>query len=258
MGRKRIGDLARPGLYDFRRALMASCNTYFISNGLHVAGIANIVRLGERFHLGEVTGLPTRQEVPGIFPSLSQVGSGWHDGDTANLCIGQGQMAVTPIQMAVMTAAIANGGKVLRPRLVDRIEPPDPALGGQTNYLPAVEVRDDLGVKPRNLQIVREAMLADVEDPNGTGTKAAVPGMRISGKTGTAEVKNLAGMQVDKITWFVSFAPYESPRYAVVVMVEGGVFGGITCAPAARKIYLALQDRERGGKGKPETLARMH
>ena len=235
---------------------MESCNTYFISNGLHVAGIANIVRMGERFGLGEETGLPTRQEVPGIFPSLKEVSSGWLEGDTANICIGQGRMAVTPIQMAVVTAAIANGGKVLRPRLVDRVEPPDPSLGGQTNYLPKVEVRDELGVSARNLKIVRDAMLADVEDPHGTGVKAAVPGVRICGKTGTAEVKNAAG--ASKITWFISFAPYESPRYAVVVMVESGTFGGITCAPVAREIYLALQERERRGNGKAETLAGVH
>jgi penicillin-binding protein 2 len=162
VGDKKFKDLAPVGTYDFRRALKASCNTYFISNGVHVAGIMNIVRLGQRFHLGERTGLPINQNTPGTFPSLKKVSSGWYDGDTGNLCIGQGQLDVTPIQMAVVTAAIANGGKVLRPRLVDRIEPQNPAFGGQTNYLPALQVRDELGVKPRNLEILREAMLADV------------------------------------------------------------------------------------------------
>src|ERR1035437_4435759 len=70
VGKKRFGDLAKPGTYDFRRALKASCNTYFITNGIHVAGISNIVRLGQRFHLGERTGLPTRQGVSGMFPTL--------------------------------------------------------------------------------------------------------------------------------------------------------------------------------------------
>jgi len=255
VGRKRFGDLAPPGDYDFRHALKSSCNTYFIHYGLHLAGISNIVRLGQRFRLGERTGLPTHQEVSGIFPSLKQVASGWYDGDTGNLCIGQGQMAVTPIQMAVMTAAIANGGKVLRPRLVDRIEPMDPAWGGQTNYLPAVEVWDELEVKPRNLAILREAMLADVEDADGTGVRAAVPGLRIAGKTGTAQVKNLAGTLVTHITWFISFAPYEQPRYAVVAMIEGGTSGGGTCAPIVQKIYTAIQARDRDAGGKAETMA---
>jgi penicillin-binding protein 2 len=256
VGKKRFGDLAAPGIYDFRRALKASCNTYFISNGLHVAGISNIVKLSQRFHLGERTGLPTRQEVPGIFPTLQHVGSGWFDGDTGNLCIGQGQMAVTPIQMAVVTAAIANGGKVLRPRLVDRLEPLDVTLGGQTNYFPSVQVRDELGVKPRNLEILREAMLADVQDSDGTGVKAAVPGMNICGKTGTAEVKDAQGAMVEHVTWFISFAPYENPRYAVVAMVEGGSFGGPTCAPIVRKVYTAIQDRDRPGTGRIQTLAK--
>ena len=258
VGKQRFGDLAAPGSYDFRRALKASCNTYFISNGVHVAGIINIVRLGQRFHLGERTGLPIHQDSPGVFPSLKRVNSGWHDGDTANLCLGQGQLDVTPIQMAVVTAAIANGGRVLRPRLVDRLEPPDPTMGGQTNYFPAAQVRDDLGVNPRNLEILREAMLADVEDPDGTGVKAAVPGMRICGKTGTAQVQNARGALVDHITWFISFAPYEKPRYAVVAMVEGGSSGGGTCAPIVQKIYTDILDQERSSARKLQHLAQNH
>jgi penicillin-binding protein 2 len=160
--------------------------------------------------------------------------------------------------MAVVTAAIANGGKVLRPRLVDRIEPQDPTLGGQTNYHPSVQVRDELNVNPRNLEILREAMLADVEDPDGTGVKAAVPGMRISGKTGTAQVKNAQGALVTHITWFISFAPYENPRYAVVAMVEGGSSGSGTCAPIVRHIYTAILEWERSGSGKAQTLAKAH
>jgi penicillin-binding protein 2 len=258
VGKKRFGDLAPPGDYDFRRALKLSCNTYFIHHGLETAGISNIVRLAQRFHLGERTGLTNRQEVNGIFPSLVRVGSDWHDGDTGNLCIGQGAMAVTPMQMAVVTAAIANGGTVLRPRLVDRVEPLDPTLGGPTNYTPAVQVRGELGVRPRNLDILREAMLADVEDKDGTGTAAAVPGLRIGGKTGTAQVKNAQGALINHITWFISFAPFEKPRYGVVVMIEGGTSGGGTCAPAAKKIYSAILDAERATSGGTETLAKAH
>ncbi len=256
VGKKQFRDLAPPGTYDFRRALKLSCNTYFITNGLRSAKIAGIVKLGQRFHLGERAGLPTRQETGGIFPSLKKVNTGWFDGDTANICIGQGPIAVTPLQMAVVTAAIANGGKVLRPRLVDRIEPQEATLGAQPTVFPLSEVRDELGVKPRNLEILREAMLADVEDADGTGTKAAVPGLRIGGKTGTAQVKNAQGVITEDITWFVSFAPYEKPRYAVVVMVEGGGSGGATCAPIAGKIYTAILERERMGPAKAETLAR--
>ena len=260
VGRRPIDDLAPAGEYDFRRAILRSSNTYFITNGLRY-GIANIVKLGQRLHLGERTGLPTRQETPGIFPSLQNVGSGWVDGDTANICIGQGRMQVTPLQMAVMTAAFANGGKVLKPRLVDRLEPQDPTSGEAPTIFPPVQVVDDLGVRPGNLQILREAMLADTEDPDGTGYNAfrayyrAGSTMRVCGKTGTAQVTDERNRVVDHTTWFISFAPYEKPRYAVVVMVESGDSGGGTCAPIACDIYGAIQQME--GTAGTKSLARI-
>ena len=133
VGRRPIHDTALPGEYDFRRAILRSCNTYFITNGLRT-GIENIVRMGEKFHLGERTGLLTRQETKGVFPSLAEVeSSGWHDGDTANLCIGQGDIAVTPMQIAVLISAMANGGKVLEPRLRRARRAAGPGLGRSAN-----------------------------------------------------------------------------------------------------------------------------
>ncbi len=242
VGRRHIGDLAPPGQYNFRRAIIESCNTYFITVGLR-AGIENVVRMAGKFHFGEPTGLPTRQETPGIFPTLKQVRSpDWHDGDSANICIGQGKMAVTPLQMAVAYAAIANGGTVLRPRLVERIEPQDPASGEMATNFPSGLVRDNIGVSGRSLNILREAMLAETEE--GTGQPAQVPGLQICGKTGTAQVMNARNQEIDHTTWFASFAPYEHPRYAVVVMVESGTYGGPTCAPIAHDIYEALLKSE--------------
>jgi penicillin-binding protein 2 len=260
VGPKRFHDLAPPGMYNFHRALKASSNTYFIYNGLHVAGISNIVKLAQRLHLGEPTGLPTRQETKGIFPSLKKVNANWYDGDTANICIGQGPQAETPIQMAVLASALANGGKVLWPRLVDRIEAPDAAAGTPPVIFPGSRVRDELGVKASNMKLLHDAMLADVEDSDGTGRAAAVPGMKICGKTGTAQVKNEQNQTVGEKTWFLSFAPYEEPRYAVVVMVEveGKHGSGATIgAPIAKQIYTAIRDLERSGP-KPETLALIH
>jgi penicillin-binding protein 2 len=257
VGKRKIEDTAAAGDYNFRRAFIHSSNAYFIGNGLR-AGIRNIVRLGQKFHLGERTGLHTRQEVAGHFPDLKRVSAGWTDGNTANVCIGQDPVLVTPLQMAVMTAAIANGGKVLRPRLVARLEPQD-FVSGQTTapVESAVQVRDELGVSARSLNLLRQAMLADVEDAEGTGRAAAVPGFRVGGKTGTAEVMNEKNEVIDNTTWFISFAPYENPRYAVVVMVESGGSGGGTCAPLAHDIYLAIQKREPPlSRPKTETLAR--
>ena len=88
-----------------------------------------------------------------------------------------------------------------------------------TSLAVAGRVRDELRVNPRNLELIRDAMLADVEDAEGTGTKAAVPGLRICAKTGTAQIKQ-GRKTVGHTTWFASFAPYQNPRHVVVVMVE--------------------------------------
>jgi penicillin-binding protein 2 len=243
VGRRHITDLAAPGQYNLRRAIIHSSNTYFITVGLR-ASIDNIVRMAEKFHFGETNRLQTRQETRGNLPSLARVHSDWHDGDTANISIGQGEIAVTPLQMAVAYSAIANGGKVLWPRLVERIEPQDPASGEVATNFPSGLVRDELGVHPRTLKILHDAMLAETEDPEGTGHPAVVPGLRICGKTGTAQVEDEHNRVIDHTMWFASFAPYENPKYAVVVMVESGISGGITCAPIAHDIYAEILKKE--------------
>jgi len=150
------------------------------------------------------------------------------------------------MQIAVMISAIANGGKVLWPRLVERIEPQDPASGEAVTNFPSGIVRGNIGVSGRSLNILREAMLAETEDPEGTGHAAVVgPEMRICGKTGTGQVMNEHNQEIDRTTWFASFAPYEHPRYAVVVMVESGTYGGPTCAPIAHDIYEAILKSEK-------------
>jgi penicillin-binding protein 2 len=245
LGRRVIKDEVSPGQYNFRRAFAKSSNAYFIHYGLQ-AGIEEIVAMGKRFHFGDRAGLPTLQDSRGIFPTEPRIRAGWHPGDTANLCIGQAQVVVTPMQMAVMTAAIANGGTVFWPRVVQRIEPADPLTGGPVLHFEAGRVRDQLGVRPAVMRVVQEAMLADTEDADGTGRAAGgIPGFRVGGKTGTAQVGNERNQIVDRVTWFVSYGPWENPRYAVVVMIEGGVSGGGTCAPVARDIYEAILQLER-------------
>jgi len=261
-GRPPIADPAGPGEFNFRRALVKSSNSYFIHEGLKL-GVDRIAEMGRRFHLGERTGLLPRQETAGNLPTREwrekRLGGVWFDGNTANLSIGQ-EIDVTPLQVAVMISAVANGGTVYWPRLVARVEPQDPFGAGQAVNFPAGRIRDQVRISRRNLDIVRSAMLADVEEAEGTGTKAFVPGMRICAKTGTAQIKQ-GRKTVGLTTWFASFAPYEDPRYVVVVMVEidqgytGS--GGGTCAPVAHQIYLALQKRAQQPKpAKPESLAR--
>ena len=284
-----LDDTAPPGDYDFIRAFKRSSNTYFIHHALKPNGQTDqwrqgkriLLDWGNRFRLGQKTlaslpgDLPSPiRESGGYFPARdnklkkrNQFGEkvGWAAGDVGNLCIGQGEITVTPLQMAVMTSAVANGGKVLQPRLVKRIDS-QRAFGQAQNRVIPVEVLDDLHLKPETVALMHKAMLADVADRDGSGRAARVPGMAIGGKTGTAQKKVPTGkydprsgvrlFRTDHVTWFVSFAPVESPRYAVVVMVESGESGGTTCAPIAGRIYRAIRDLKREREKGESSLAK--
>jgi penicillin-binding protein 2 len=259
-GQRLIRDPAGPGKFNFRRALLKSSNSYFIHEGLKL-GVDRIVEMGQRFHLGERTGLLPHQEAPGILPTREwrkeKLGGAWFDGDTANISFGQGDLAVTPLQEAVMISAIANGGTVFWPRLVARTEPQDPFADDPPVTFPSGRTRSLLNVSQRSLDILREAMAADVEDAEGTGKKAVVSGLRICAKTGTAQ-RMIGKKVIGHTIWFASFAPSAVPRYVVIVMLETeqGGSGGDNCAPVAHQIYLALQRREQAPKPiQSETLA---
>lgn len=244
-------DTAGAGTFDFRKAFAFSSNPYFQNFGLS-AGPQKIVELAREIGLGSPTGVSGGMEARGYLPDPNRLrradGGRWMDGDTANLCIGQGEITVTPLQIAVMTAAVANGGKVLQPRFVLQLEP-QRSDGQPAEIRPvAPRIKNVLKVRPENLKIIQDAMLADVEyrDPvtrrQGTGHTAAVKGMRVCGKTGTAQFR---GRVHEEITWFVSYAPYENPKYVVVAVVEGGESGGGTCAPIAKQIFEALLKRDQ-------------
>mgnify|MGYP003326675143 CR=1 FL=1 len=124
---------------------------------------------------------------------------------------------------------------------------PNPNIKENTIRFPRAQKRSQLLIKrPDSLKIIREAMFADVAEEEGTGQPAMIPDYNICGKTGTAEVKKPGDFH--KITWFVSFGPFEKPKHAVVVMVERGVSGGKTCAPIAKEIYKALIDQKRDSR----------
>jgi penicillin-binding protein 2 len=249
VGNRPIKDLNAPvGEWGFTEALKRSANSYFISIGLKT-GMERIIDMGRRFNLGDKTGVVRPYlESKGYFPEIGDRtkldGSRWTDFDTAILCIGQGEIMVTPLQMALVTAAVANGGKVLRPRLVMQLE--EQGSSRPPEVMPALQVERDINVKQQHLEWVRKAMLEEVEDLKvGTGKAAYIAGMGICGKTGTAQIHTPHGM--DHVTWFVSFAPYESPKYAVVVVVETGSYGsgGLLCAPKANEVYKAIQKQDQ-------------
>jgi len=251
-------DTAGEGAFNFRRAFCYSSNPYFQSNGVFRAGPQRIMEMGQRFGLGEPTGVTKNLEAKGYYPNHEDLrkkdGGRWMPGDTANLCIGQGELTVTPLQMAVLTAAVANGGKLWQPRLVARVERQESDSKHPVVEYPAGQLRGAALVNPQHLALVRQAMLDDVEyrDPlppyrRATGYKAFVKGMRVCGKTGTAQVFDEHGQLKEYTTWFVSFAPFESPRYVVVVVIEGGGSGGGDCCPIAEVVYQALLKIDAAG-----------
>lgn len=240
-------DTAAPGDYDFKRAFKRSSNSYFIEHGLLVGRDA-VLRQAAALHFGEKTGIPLGQDSRGLLPTrewLTEKRLPWRDGDTGNLSIGQGYVTATPLQMAVAMAAVANGGRVLWPQLIlatnSQDEVPDPSRRPAAR----AQLREQLPVSPRTLAIVQEAMLADTEDGDGSGWAAKIEGYRVCAKTGTAQMEDSTGKNYDHMTWFASYAPYEEPRYAVVVMVQSGKSGGDTCAPVAKGIYEALRKRDQ-------------
>ncbi|HVY69798.1 MAG TPA: penicillin-binding transpeptidase domain-containing protein [Verrucomicrobiae bacterium] len=256
LGKRPIKDLAPDGDFDFQRAFIKSSNSYFIHYGL-MLGAEKLLALGHQFCLGEKTDLPLTQEVRGEFPEYKDKLGVWSPGNVANVCIGQ-EITMTPMQAAVMISAVANGGTVFWPRLVQKLVPPEHLTEAQTETFPAGRVRRQLHFRPENLATVHAAMRADVsaEGDNGemgTGKAAEVHGMDICGKTGTAEIKE-NGHVVDRMTWFASFAPLSQPRYTVIVIVESGSSGGGTCAPVARKIYEGIQKREQNPPGKTRNV----
>jgi cell division protein FtsI/penicillin-binding protein 2 len=252
----RFKDTVEPGDYNFERALARSSNTYFISNGLRPGVVERVIELGQHLHLGEKFGLPSKSETAGNFPRLETFRKKWNDIETGNVSIGQSPVIVTPLQMAVVACALANGGTVLKPRLVNRIEPISLALGQEPTLFPSGEVRDHLPVEAKYLRILHEAMMADVER-GGTGAAAKVPGFPICGKTGTAQVEDVDGKLKRHDVWFLSFAPYGNPKYAVVVMVEGGSSGGSDCAPVGGDIYRAILESVRA-HAQAATVAQAH
>jgi penicillin-binding protein 2 len=226
-------------------ALKVSCNSFFYQWG-NEAGIDNIVATGKALGLGESTGVPLSGEDGGILPGpewlkIVSPAERWSNGYTANTSIGQGSVEASPLQMAMVTATIANRGISYKPRLVHRVIGPDgkDVVGddGKLVAPPYPEIRADLhqvGITDAGIELIRRGMWKVVNEADGTGKKARIKGVEVAGKTGTAQFWR--GNVKDNHTWFIAFAPYSDPKYAVCVMVQGAKSGGGVSAPIAQKI----------------------
>ncbi len=242
------------GSVSLHSALMHSCDVYFykLADQIKMAGISDAA---QAWGLGEKTGVDLSPESRGIIPahrpsmmaamsSNSSRRNRWFRGETMITGIGQGQLTTTPIQIARLATAIANGGKILRPQLLADMEP---------------EILHQAEVAPRHLKIIRKAMRDVVAKPGGTAfwplRSSPWP---MAGKTGTAQVvkmaqddekkKKMSSQEILKRhrdhAWFMGYAPYDKPKVAMAVFVEHGGHGGSDAAPVAAAIIKALAAKE--------------
>ena len=234
------------GRVDMQDSIEQSCDVYFYTLALKV-GIENISAMSNRFGLGLRYDVPMSAVNQGMIPTkdwkLRTQGQDWVIGDTVNASIGQGYMLASPLQLAVMTARLASGNEVT-PRLIKSIDGIEQASGGGAS----------LGLNENNLRRMRDAMFGVVNGRRGTayGSRIIDDTMRMSGKTGTAQVRNISAaeratgvLREEDLPWehrdhalFVSFAPYDNPKIAVSVVVEHGGGGSRAAAPIARDVTL--------------------
>jgi penicillin-binding protein 2 len=226
------------GSVDLLRAVNQSCNVYFYHYGLRIGGSA-ITRYAAMFGLGRPTRVAFGSEKSGLIPhprsARGRKGPVWHAGDTVNMSIGQGSLLVTPMQVARFMAAVANGGVLWRPRLVQRVE-----RGQDVVWSDRGEVTGHVELSPMVWAFLRQSLWSVVNE-GGTGAGARIPGLDVAGKTGTAQT--IANSKSDKgqdHAWFASFAPARAPEVVVVVLVERGGKGGQVAAPIARQILRAI------------------
>ena len=241
------------GVVGLADAIKVSCNSFFYQMG-NAAGINAIDETGETLGLGKATGVEITGEQPGVLPGpdwmrINYPNERWTSAYTANVSIGQGYDLVSPLQLAMVYATVANGGVAYYPRLVQNVVDAagKPLLNekGQPVIPQQPKVRGDLRVdfKPEQIELARRGLWDVVNEGGGTGGKARLPNVQVAGKTGTAQA--MTDGKNDTIAWFACFAPYDNPRYAIAVMVQGGKGGGAVAAPIAHRILertLAMED----------------
>ncbi len=243
------------GPLKIHQSLVYSCNVFFYQLGNRL-GIEDISYWAYKMGLGRATGIDMPDEKTGLVPTsqwkLNVTGEKWQPGETITTAIGQGFVTTTPIQLANLVSAIANGGTLYKPWIVDRIITAD----GQTKRTYHPEVLSKLPVSESTLQILRQGLFGVVNDEHGTGARARVEGLNIAGKTGTAQVvrKRVIAKTGEEIptelrdhAWFVAFAPADNAEIAMAVLVEHGGSGGKAAAPIARELikeYFRLKARQ--------------
>ncbi|GAB5467116.1 MAG: penicillin-binding protein 2 [Rhodospirillales bacterium] len=239
------------GHMDMVESLKQSCDVYFYEMARKV-GIARIAAMARKLGLGAPTGLDLPGERGGVIPTkdwkLKNVGKPWQIGETLVAAIGQGFVLSTPVQLAVMTARLVNGGKAVVPRLM---------RGDRDDSVMVQPVFEDLGIPKAHLDLIMESMDRVVNHRRGTAYKARIeePGWAMGGKTGTSQVRRITMAERargvsrnEDLPWhrrdhalFVGYAPVDQPRYACAVVVDHGGGGSKAAAPIARDLLLETQ-----------------
>lgn len=233
------------GDVDLHTAIVRSCDVYFYQIGLRL-GIDRLAEYSRRFGFGNRSRIALAHERPGLVPTSEwkerRFGEVWVRGETVSAAIGQGFNLTTPLQLAVAFGAIANGGMVMKPRIVLSTTDGD----GVVRSGPESEIIDRLPIAPEHLARVGAALEGVVSETGGTGGRARISGVRVAGKTGTAQVvgiEHYEGLEDEEIAvrhrdhaWFVAYAPVDAPEIAVAVIVEHGMHGSSAAAPIAAAV----------------------
>ena len=234
------------GSLNFADALTQSCDTWFYQVGIKT-GAKKMGDWAVKLGFGARTGIPLGSEADGRIPTdefMKKVhGRKMLDGDLANFSIGQGDVLVTPLQMAQAMATVANGGTFYQTRLVKQVQ----SIDGQIVTAYSVRAREQLDINPRILKEIKKAMVAVVSSRMGTAGRASVPGVKVAGKTGTAQwgPKN----KERTAAWFAGFAPADKPKYAFAAIYESDVsnaevHGGTVAAPLVGKVLREVLKEE--------------
>jgi len=232
------------GMIDLPTALKVSCDCYFYQYG-NKAKIETIDQIGALMGIGKKYGIGLSDEREGCLPGPDWLRSRnsqekWSDAQTANVSIGQGYVLASPLQMAMAYATVANGGIAYEPRLVKKVvdQGGNPVKDDDGNIAvpDQPKIRADLRkeLTQQQIEIVRQGLWKVVNEAGGTGGKAKMKNIVVAGKTGTAQASDRG--KKEHIAWFCCFAPFDHPRYAIAVMVQGGEHGGGVAAPIANRI----------------------
>jgi penicillin-binding protein 2 len=245
------------GSVNIFKALAESCDVFFYQVGQKL-GVDRLAFYAKACGLGTPTGINLDNEAAGLIPTAAwkkrRTGVAWQKGETLSVAIGQGFNLTTPLQMLVLTSAVANGGTRYKPLILESVK----TVSGDIVIQGKKKAVGKLPAGKTTLEIIKKGLWEVVNNPKGTGRIARIKGIEISGKTGTAQVVGRTNDRIQSETdipkhhiphaWFVAYAPSVDPQIAVAVLVEHGGHGSSAAAPIAREIIRIYLEKDEYGR----------